>query len=492
MECLVKLQKRPKFIDAIEKFQLSGAYPVFFAVLCAISGLGNKHVYLPIISVLALSILFSVFFVRDNKVFITPILMIYYSLGTDVSRAYGQSDGNVVASFDPDGLVGICILAAVIAIPVFTRFILDGSVTDTIKNRGLTFYGIVGLNAAILLGGIFSGHWSPINLVYALILIAGLDIFYLVLTSIIKRSDSSIIPYVCYVLVFTCLMIAFQIFTRAYRLYLDGTLFWFDRRIGKWILMRERLSLSWGVTTIIGASSTAGIPAAMYLAKNKRFPLFYYISAIIMWSVTLVVNARASMLVGGAFLIAGIVIISFCGKNKKCNLIFSLVLFASFVTALILAYNKITETISIKDALAELSRFMRLGIVDDRIVLYEAGLRDFLSAPIFGVGWEKGALSPELQKSNFYGNMYHCIVIQMGASAGIVGIAALIFHIKDYFRIALKRACADRFLLLSVPASILLMSLVDNYIFYLNLQIFYVAFLAVAEKHLEETKNKTD
>ena len=396
------------------------------------------------------------------------------------------------AAFDKDGVIGICILAAIIVIPVFSRFIADGSLAYAIKNRGITFYGIVALNIAILLGGAFSVHWSLLNLVYGVILVAGLDVFYLILSSIFRKSDSSVIPYACRILVLACLMISLQIIFRAYLLHLDGRLIWLNKKTGELVLRREHLAMSWGISTIVGASSAVGIPAAMYLAKNHRFPLFYYVSALIMWSVTIIVNSRSSMLVGGVFLIAGIIIISFFGKNKKCNMLFSVVILTATVAALIIAYNKVTETSSIKDTLAEISRFFRLGIVNDRIVLYEAGLKDFLSAPIFGVGWEKGALPPECQQNNFYSNMYHCIAIQMGASAGIVGIAALILHVKDYFRIAFKRARVDRFLLLSVPASILLMSVVDNYIFYLNLQIFYVAFLAIAEKHLEETKNKTE
>lgn len=492
MESLIKMKKRPKFIDAIEKFQLSGAYPVFFAILCAISGLGNKRVYLPIISLLVLSILFTAFFVRDNKAFITPIFMIYYSLGSDNAKAFGLSDGNVIASFDPQGFAGICILAAIVVIPVFFRFILDESITYAIKNRGVTFYGIVGLNIAILLGGAFSKHWSPINLAYALILIAGLDIFYLVLISIVKRGDDSIIPYMCFVLVLTCLMISIQALCHVRRIYLNGNLFWFDKRIGKWVLLRERLSLSWGIPTIIGASSVSGIPAAMYLAKNQRFPLFYYASALVMWSVTILINTRSSMLVGGFFLIVGIVIISFFGKNKRCNLLFSAFLLVGTLTLLIIAYNKVAEDASIKAILAEISRHFRLGIVNDRIVIYKEGIKDFLSAPIFGVGWEKGAFPAEMRMNNFYSNMYHCVIIQMGASSGTVGILALINHAKDYFRMAFEKPSIDKFLLLGVPASILLMSLVDNYIFYLNLQIFYVAFLAIAERHLEKEKNKTD
>ncbi len=492
MNCLIQMQNRPKFIDLLEKFQLSAAYPVLFAVLCLFSGLGDKDVYLPIISVLAIFILFSVLFVRDNRVFIAPIFMIYYSMGMDTPLTFGTSNGNVLAAFDPDGFKGICILAAIIVIPVFCRFACDGTFTYAIKNRGITFYGMAFLNVAILLGGAFSRHWTPFNLLYALILVAGLDVFYLILSSIIGRSDHSIIPYACFVLVLTCLMISLQVFACAHQLHLEKRLFWRDPRIDKYVLRRERLAMSWGIPTIIGASATVGIPAAMYLARNKRFHLFYYTSAIIMWLVTLVVNTRSSMLVGGVFLITGIIIISFSGKNRKCNLIFSLILLAATATVLMMAYNKLTKYMSIKDIFLEISRFLRLNIVNDRIVLYQEGLKDFLRAPIFGVGWEKGAIPAGSQMNNFYSNMYHCIIIQMSASAGIVGIAALAYHIKDIFCILFKKARMDRFLLILVPSSILLMSLVDNYIFYLNLQIFYVAFLSLAEKHLTETKNKTE
>lgn len=485
MECLVKLQKRPKFIDAIEKFQLSGAYPVFFAVLCAISGLGNKYVYLPIISVLALSILFSVFFVRDNKVFITPIFMIYYALGTDSPKAFVDSKGNVTAAFDPDGFMGICILAAIIVIPFLIRFITDGSIAYAFKNRGITFYGIAGLNIAILLGGIFSEYWSPVNIAYGFALIAGLDMFYLVLYPTVKRADRTIITYLCRILVLTCLLIATQVILLVLKLNEQGLFLYFSPWNGRWVIQREYVAMSWGISTIIGASSVVGIPAALFLAKQERFPALYYLAALVMWGGAALTNSRSSMLAGLAFLIVGIIIISFSGKNKRCNLMFSISLVSVVILTFVLACRELINSEHREEILYGLSTLLeRFKSVDDRISIYDAGIKDYLIAPIFGVGWNKGALSPELRFNNFYSNMYHCIVIQMGASAGTVGLLALIFHVKDIFILAFKRISLDRIFLLSIPAIILLMSLVDNFIFYLNIQIFYVAFLALAEKHL--------
>ena len=484
MECLVKLQKRPKFIDLIEKFQLSGAYPVFFAILCTVSGLGDKYVYLPIISVLALSLFFSVLFVRDNKVFIAPIFMIYYSLGTDNSKAFVDSNGNVLAAFDTDGFIGICILAAFIFIPFLIRFIKDGSITLAFRERGIAFWGIAILNVAVLLGGLFSPYWSPLDLLYGAILIAGLDLFYIILYSIVKRSDASIIPYICRVLVVTCLLVSVQACSLALREHIQGNFVHFDEWSGRWILQRERLCLSWGVPTIICATSVCGIPAALYLAKNERFPILYSLSAIIMFAITILINTRSAMIAGGLFLLIGLIIISFSGKNKRCNLIFTSALLIASAVALVTVYKKMSLQMDLEEMLFRISKYLRFDSVNDRITIFNTGWQDFVSYPILGVGWNKGALSSDVRINNFYSNMYHCIVIQMGASAGTVGLLALIYHVKDMIVLAFKRARLDRIFLLSVPAMILLMSLVDNFVFYLNLQIFYVAFLAIAENHL--------
>ena len=70
-------------VREITQFQLSMAYPVIFAILCVISGLSNKYVYVPILFVMTLLVLFSVFFVRNSKALLVPMFMKYYSLGTD-------------------------------------------------------------------------------------------------------------------------------------------------------------------------------------------------------------------------------------------------------------------------------------------------------------------------------------------------------------------------------------------------------------------------
>ncbi len=482
MDASVESVKRPSLIDYIVRFQLSGAYPVFFAILCAISGLGNKYVYIPVISILGICVLFSVFFVKDNKVFLTPILMIYYSLGTDKAQAFLDSNGNVLAAFDSDGFMGICILAAIIVIPFIIRFIADGSFALAFKQRSFLIYGILALDITILLGGAFSEHWTPKSLVYGLILVTGLNLFFLVVYSIIEKSDRDIIPYTCHIIVMACLAISAQVAVAAIQAHMQQDLIVFSAFLDRWVIQRGHFCFSWGIPTVIGATCALGIPAAMYMAKNERYPLFYYISAIIFWLVSLVVNTRSAMIVGGLLLLGGAIIVCFSGKNKKINLIFSSVLFVCFTALIAVFCVEATKVGSLSDALYEIYKLFRFDSVNDRIEIFDTGIKDFMSAPVFGVGWDKGALDESLRLENFYSNMYHCLPIQLGASAGVLGLLAFFFHIKDIFIIGFKKFCLDRALILSIPVMILCMSFVDNFFFYLNFQIVYVVFLVLADK----------
>lgn len=485
MECLAEMKKRPKFIDAIEKFQLSGAYPVFFAILCTISGLGNKYVYLPIISILALAILFSVLFVRDNKVFITPIFMIYYSMGTDNAQAFATSNGDVLAAFDSDGFAGICILAAIITIPFIVRLIADGSFAIAFKKRSFLSYGLLALDISILLGGAFSDRWTFESFIYSLIIIAGLNLFYIILSSIIQRSDSKIIPYACQIFVFACLIISAQVIVTAIKAHSAGDLIYYEASMDRWLIQRLNFFFSWGIPTIVGAITSLGIPAALYLAKNKRFPLFYHACAILFFAISIIVNTRSALIVGGLFWIVGVVIIIFVGKNKKFNLFFLLSLLSVFLGGVLL-FACIQGKEVLIEFFWEFGKTLRFDLISDRVLLYQKGIDDFFISPIFGVGFAKGVSHSGNISNNFFSNMYHCLVIQMGVSAGIAGLIALIIHVKDIFILGIKKFSIDRLFILSVPIMILCMSMVDNFFFYLNFQIPYVAFLILAQKHMEK------
>jgi hypothetical protein len=91
--------------------------------------------------------------------------------------------------------------------------------------------------------------------------------------------------------------------------------------------------------------------------------------------------------------------------------------------------------------------------------------------------------------------MYHNIGLQFLAGMGIVGTAAFIFHLVEMGKLFFVKFSLDKFLLMLIPIMVIGTSIVDNFFFYPNFQIFYGVFLALAEilgedsdKQVEKTK----
>ena len=272
------IAKKSKLVDSLIKWQYSAWYSALFAILCAISGLGNKYVYIPILSVLAVFVLFSIIFVPDKRVLIVPMFMIYYALGTDTKNAFIDSAGDIFAAFDTKALLSVCIIYSVVIVFLFIRLIGDGSLTHAFKKKNPVLYGILILDASMLLGGAFFPDWSISDLAFALLISLGLTLFYIVFYSIITENpDDSIIPYTCRTLVFTCLVISAQVIITAISAHIADDLIFFSESMDRWMVQRLHFHFSWGLPTIVGAIAVIGIPAAMYLARKERFPVLYYL-----------------------------------------------------------------------------------------------------------------------------------------------------------------------------------------------------------------------
>ncbi len=484
----MEFAERSKLVRVIERFQMSWYYPIAIAVLCTVSGLSNKYIYVPILTLIVLSVIFSAIFVKDSKVFLPPMLMIYYGLGTDFDGAYGASQGDITASFDKSAFICLIILAIATASALIMRFIFDGTFKYTIRKRGGIFWGIIAIDIALITNGLFSDHWTPSCLLFGVTIALLFSLFALVLRSVILQSDKNIISYVCTVMVAASYIVLAQVAYEAFSALLKGNLFIYYGQYEHWVINRSSFQFSWGVATIIGGASVLGIPAALYLARDHKRPILYYISSILFLLVSFLVNTRSAMLAGTLSFILGIIIICFSGRNKKINLIFTLSCCGviSVCIVFLCAYFYASDSLStyIREAVLMLSRPEDIYA---RFELIAIGINDFISSLVFGVGLLKGN-STGVEYLNAFGNMYHNVIIQFTASMGVVGILSFLFHIKDIFILGFTKPTSRRIILLLLPCMILAMSFFDNFFFYLNFQIAYISFLVLAEKELDITK----
>ncbi len=475
MGIFANIRERIPFIKFLVNAQKTLWYPALFALLAFISGISNYTVYLPILWLMISFLLFSVFFTDDGKVFFTPLLMIYFALGCDsASNSFHQSNGNMLSSMDDRAFIQVIIIGVIGVASLVTRLVIDGSVAAVFKKRRFFTLGIIAMDIAFVLNGIFSAKNDILNLIYGLLLAAGFTATYFLALSILENSYDAA-TYICYVTLATAYSTLLQILYVALKLFVNDKFFfhWY----GNNVINKDALTLGWGVSTVIAAVFVLGIPAAMYLAKEKRWSAFSYFSCFAFLLGTIIINTRGAMAVGTAVFVLLTVVCCIKGKNRVRIRIYSAITAVICIVGLIyINYNVMSIT--------EILGILRIDKITDsgRGALWDKGFSDFLSSPVFGIGFNEGAYTEELRRNNFYSNMYHCILVQIPASMGVVGVLAFIFHVLEFAVMMFKKFSIKKMLILMVPLMILGMSLLDNFFFYINFQLFYGAFIAVAEK----------
>ncbi len=481
MGIFAKWRERYAPIRAGVDFLKTPWYPVLFAILCVLGGTHDHTVYVPVLWIMTVIILFSILFTDDNKVFLTPLLMIFFTLGQDTAPdAFLESDGDMLAFMDGGAFVQVIIICVICVGSFIIRLFVDGSVASFFKRKRHFTWGIILMDIAFLANGLFSPVYSPINLGIGAFLAMGFTIVYFLVLGMLDRSEDPV-TYACYAMLATAYAALLQMLTVVVNLAMEGDYFIFFKSLGEIVINRSEFTLGWGVATVVAAVFVLGIPAAMYLAKDRKCSLFSYISAILFILGTLMINVRSAMAVGVLTFVIFAVWLCFSGKNRKLMRIYLGTSAAIAIVVLILAHLFVAPLSSILEKLSSLLRFS-LDLDSGRGKLWANGISDFLSSPVFGVGFNDGALEGAARQNNFFSNMYHCILVEIPGAMGIFGCFAFIVHAVQLALLCFKRFSLDKLLLLFVPLMIIGASLVDNFFFYLQFQIFYGAFLAVAEK----------
>ena len=474
-----RLRERSSLIRFLVEAQKTVWYPVLFAVLCVISGTNNHTVYLPIMYLLCAFVVFSALFTDDTKVFVTPLLMMFYGLGNDAdSDTFFETHGDMLSCFEKSALVQLIIIGAVSLGALIVRLIADGSLSKAIKTRGFFTYCIFALDAAFILNGIFGACYRPINLLFGIVTSIAITAVYVLARSMLDRSSDPV-GYSCYAMVATAYVALCQILIIALREYIDGSFFVIS---GGEIsaVNRNVLNLAWGAPTVVAAVFALGIPAAMYLSKEHRFSLFSYASAIFFVAGAVIINTRSAMLVGAVMFCICAIICCIKGRNRRLHRIYSATAGTLLILGVLYVHFSIIPLSSLIPKILDLLR-LDGGSDSARLQIWRDAILDFTSSPIFGIGFNDGGFSHTSRFNNVYSNMYHCVILQFPASMGIIGCLAFIFHLFQLARFTFKNLRTDVFLAMLVPFMILGMSLVDNFFFYPTFQIFYAFFLALAE-----------
>ncbi len=495
-----KIRKKNKAIAFIVKLQNTALFPAFVALLCIFSATSGAAVYLPCIYIITALSVFAGLFSDDLKVFCVPALLAYYAIGMDVPDNFFTLYG-VDPTFNASSIPHFVICVLLLAATLIYRLTERGYLREMLERRGIFFWGIIMFGTALLLGGVLSPSFNLYSALWSAMIALSLLGGYIFFTSVVSHSKDGI-AYICKTLVALGYSIVGQIAIIAFRLHLCDNLIVNPYEIfgGTEGINRSMLVTTWGRATIIGGVLVMPIVACMYLLRDRKYPLFTLFSSFLFLAAIIFNDTRTAIVCGALAILVGVTACCIKGKNRVKNRICVAVLSVSAVAAVVVFICAFPDTYrSILDKIMEFLRFdMDLGFgelnldifISSRLGLWKKGIQDFLSAPLFGVGFMYGTFAPEAASTNLFNNMYHNIFIQLLASLGVVGLLMFLIHIKFVVEVLIRSFCGEKLILLMGPALIIVMSLMDNFFFYPNFILIYTAFLACSEVLLEQKRRE--
>lgn len=410
---------------------------------------------------------------------VTPIFSVFLLMGVMVSVQHTPS---ILISNPSDYFTRPAILTqCIIAITVLVGLVLTRIVESVIYHRFKitpVFFGLSVFVAALLLNGIFSEYHTEMNLVYALFLaVLFLGIFSFA-NGNIQISDKTF-ERIAFAFIALLAVLAIELIV-AYATY--------DNLIVDGVIVRDRLSFGWGTYNNFGMYLTMCIPAPFYLAARYKHGWAFTACAIANIVLIYLSMSRQAIVMGAILFVVCSIWLIIRTKGKARILNAALLGGSALVTLVII--------ISMREQLAIVfsSLLDSIETGSSRTIIWKDGIDKFLNYPLFGAGFysRKRWIWGQSGFADILPVMYHNTFVQLFACGGIFGFAAYAVHRVQTVISFIRNITHDRIFITLTIAALLMVSLLDNHLFYLFPTIIYsmlVGVLTLSEKRVAEEKS---
>lgn len=443
-------------------------YPVLYALLALVCSFTGFE--LAFFSVSAAIAVFTTIFCRDTKSMFVPLVLVIYCVS---QRHTPQPPYNSGYLYRTSFLIAAgCLLGIVFAAMIFRMIACKGT-GNVFRARTKLRWGLLALAAALLLNGVFYVEYTFKNLLCGAALALSFVWFYIYFYNTLEWTEKTA-GYVARLLVLASAVILIQL----------GKVYIFDGAVSGGSINKGALVLGWGMSNNIGGMLAMFMPAPFYLAYRHRFGAAYYLFGFVVFAGVVLTLSRTSVLVAAVALLAGMIILSVKGRHVRFVRICNVLLVAALAVLAVI----------FSERLGQLFRhYLERGFDDTgRYEIWENGVRNFLRAPVFGVGFFT-PIAPDWSygiENWLFPDMYHNTYVQMLASCGVFGVAAYTFHIVQGFILVFRRPTPERIFFFFVIAILSGMSMADNHLFHVFPALVYSALLALCEKDGEAVYGK--
>lgn len=335
------------------------------------------------------------------------------------------------------------------------------------------------LSAAFLMNGAFSDRWNIGNAVFGIAEVAVYFLLFYLLYYGLKGEDTdALLDRISYL----SLLVGAVLVSEMVFMFLT-----YDGIFEGGSIVKESVNLGWGIWNPIGLCLTASIPMQMRGAmRSKRYPV-YLLGSLLCWIFAVLTLSRNALIFSTLTVVACMIIACFASERKRLFRILTLTGAALAVTVTVLLWAKISSV---------LGDLLSRGASDNgRFELWRQGLENFISYPVFGRGFFGYGETDVFLAAEFIPTMAHNTAVQLLSSMGAFGALAYGFYRVKTLVPIFKRFSFEKLMLLITVLVPLLMSLLDNFVFYFYPVFFYLIALATVflirdGETAEENENK--
>ena len=457
--------------DRLAMFFNGKLYPVIVALLVLAGHLWALEFYLNIINMLLIATALLV--CRSLK----PVIPVFLTFLFQISPENSPSGkGDAVSRYFGNGRAYVTVTLFVIVAACFVYcFVKNKLITRRALKRAPLVYSSIALSAAFLLGGAFSGVWNTGSLGFGAVnVVLFILVFYVFYFGLSNENAYDIVDYLVYVAAITVGIVFIEtmaIYFTADGLIVDGH------------IVRDVFNYGWGTCNNSAQALTVLIPITFIGVIRSKHPAFYFLVATVAWVASLLNISRTAFMVGTPiYIIALIVTYIYCKNKKQLNVAIPAIA-AVIAAVLALNWDVIYPVID---------NYITRGFDNNgRFYLWEYGIDAFLEAPIFGKGFF--GMEPYLfQLVSFIPKMMHNTPIQILASMGVFGLLAYGYHRIETAIPVFRRPTIVKTMLGAALASVLLGSLLENFIFYIHPMFYFTVTLAILFRVDDEVMGKSN
>ncbi len=444
--------------EYLVRFFMGPVYPAVIGVFMLVSHMLHIEYYINFLNV-ALCIM-SFLLCNSVKPFI--VVMCTYVFQTSICTLNAEPSSHLY--YLGGWRFGVAIFLFALAMLAAVFFLIKNRLITKENLKSLPILLSAGiLSVAFLLNGAFSSAWTPSDICFGAIqILCFFIIFYFFVLGLKNERGEELCGYFAYVTAIIALVLVGEVawlYLTNDALFLDGS------------VVKEQVQFGWGIWNTAGQQLAMTVPMLFYGVMKNKYPWFYFTVATLATLAAVLTLSRNALIFSVMAYCISAVIACFFGKRKKA---FRVLIPIGILAILVIA-------VVFKDKILDiLGDYVSRGLSDNgRFDLWGEALGAFVEAPVLGKGFF-GVYPDVPLTGDLFPWMAHNTVVQLLGAMGILGFLAYCYYRFETVRVFVKKPSLEKTMLGISLLTIILGSLLDNFLFYSLPMLYYSVALAIA------------